>query len=207
MDELGRHPSAEAVRAWATEFVASGAGGKMLPPGSPTQQADEEAQMELFLRFFGLANTSGSGALTFLEFNSALQFLRKTPLGKQMNGQEFRQVHSMALSTFQKLDVEKNGVVTQEEIRFYIRQRLQDQKKTAQALHRRKLSMVEEKMQRQRARSPFSEYLKVMLTESNLNNEPPSELDLARLKEASANLEEDFRALGAPWWQQPQSSD
>ena len=199
--EHNRQPSAEAVRAWATEFVAASAGGALLPPGSPRQQADEEAQMQLFLRFFSRANTSGSGALTFLEFNAGLQSLRKTPLGKRMNGHEFKQVHSVALSTFQKLDVEKNGVVSPAEIRYYIRQRLQQQKKTEHVHHRRKLSVVEAKMQRQRARSPFSEYLKLMLTESNLNNEPPSELDLARLKEASANLEEDFcaaaRATGA----------
>ena len=74
-------------------------------------QADEDAQMQLFLRF-ELANTSGSGELTFLEFNTGLQLLHKTPLGKLMSGHEFKQVRSMALSTFEKLDVDKDGVLT-----------------------------------------------------------------------------------------------
>ena len=92
--------SDETPRSGATAFV--GGDGDRLPPGSPRQQADEEAEMRLFLRFFELANTSGSGELTFLEFNTGLQLLHKTPLGKLMNGQEFKQVRSMALSTFEK---------------------------------------------------------------------------------------------------------
>ena len=114
--------------------------------------------MRLFLRFFELANTSGSGELTFLEFNTGLQLLHKTPLGKLMNGQEFKQVRSMALSTFEKLDVDKDGVLTHNEIRHYIRKRLQSHRRSP-GRHRRKLSLTEAKMHRQSTRSPFSEYL------------------------------------------------
>ena len=180
--------NASALRQWAESFVSHG-DSKTLPPGSPHQQEKEMEQLQNFMRFFELANTSGDGKLSLLQFTKGLQVLRKTPLGSCMDGKAFEIVHHLALSTFRKLDVNKNGVLTQDEIRFYIRNKIEEE---SRAPRPRKLSTVEMEIHDKRAKSPFSEYLKIMMTDRNLNKESPHQSDLDELRSASIELTDAF---------------